>query len=145
MPFFDVKAPEAKAKIGTGFGFGLSVTKSQVKARLTIRADKQEQFFGGPLAGKMFSVQAGRGADEGLLRIVLDEQGDIEAKRMMHGTVSLSLRAWDLLPKDKRPAAQCDVKAAPSNFELILKLPPWARPSSSQGNLAKEFALKVKK
>lgn len=142
MPFTDIAPPPAPPPPGTGFTFSLQVTKRITKARLIIRADKQDQFFGGSVAGKAFSAQVGRGSDEGKLRLVLDPQGDLEAKPTMKGSVIINMRAWDLLPKDKRPAAACEVLSAPSSHELILKLPSFCKPSGVDGKLAAEFALK---
>lgn len=110
--------------------------------RLTFRADMQERLFGGPIEGKKFHVQVGRGADEGSLRIVMTEDGEFEAGSGIKGSSSIHMAGWDLLPKDKRPAASCKVKSAPSNVEAIITLPPYCRPSGVGGKMAAEFSLK---
>lgn len=142
MPFTDIAPPPAPASAGSGIGFSLRINKRNRTCRLTFRAEKQNQLFGGPIAGKKFSAQAGRGADEGLLRLVLDPNGDLEAKASMKGSAYITMSAWDLLPKDKRPAAEAEVKSSPSNVELILKLPSWAKPSGVGGKMEQEFGLK---
>lgn len=142
MPFTDI-APPAPAKApGSGFSLGLQESKARGQiARLTIRGDMQERFFGKSVAGLKFSAQVGRGADEGRLRLVLDEQGDLEAKASVKGSVFIAMKAWDLLPKGKRPAGACEVQRAPSNHEVILVLPGWCKPSGVDGKIAQEHAL----
>lgn len=142
MPFTDVAPPAAAAPPGTGYSFGLQVTKRNRTARLTIRSDKQIQAFGKSIIGARVTVQAGRGADEGRLRIVIDPDGDIEVKGGIKDSAFIKMNAWDLLPKDKRPAGACEVYAQPSNVELILTLPKWCRPSGVGGKMEAEFGLK---
>jgi len=143
MPFTDIAPPPAPKPAGTGISFGMSINKAkQVKVRLTIREDLQLQLFGEAIAGKKMSAQVGRGSDEGLLRLILDESGDLEAKGGIKGSVYINMAGWDLLPKDKRPSAPCAVKSAPSNFEVILKLPAFCRPSGVGGKMEEEFGLK---
>lgn len=142
MPFTDVAPPAAPPPPGTGYSFGLQVSKRARTARLTIRADKQMQVFGKSIIGERVSVQAGRGSDEGRLRIVLDPNGDIEVKGGIKASASIKMNAWDLLPKDKRPAGACEVHSQPSNVELILTLPKWCRPSGVGGKMEAEFGLK---
>lgn len=146
MPFTDIAPPpEAKAP-GTGISFGFTINKAkQVKVRITFRETRQIELFGKPIDGLKFSAQVGRGAHEGLMRLVLDEDGDLVAKAGIKGSASINMGGWDLLPKDKRPAASCDVHSQPSNFEVILKLPPFCKPSGVGGKMESEFGLKTVK
>lgn len=146
MAFTDIAPPPAPKAAGTGISFGLSFTKGgTAKVRLTLTADVQKQLFGGPIAGKRFQAQAGRGQDEGRLRLVMVEDGTLEARESIKGTAFISMGAWDLLPKSKRPAAPCKVVDAPSNVEVILALPAFCKPSGVGGKMAEEFALKPTK
>ena len=61
------------------------------------------------------------------------------------GSASITMSPWDLLPKDGRPAASCDIKHIPSNVEVIIKLPSWCKPSGVGGKIAAEFGLKPTK
>lgn len=146
MPFTDIAPPPAPAPPGTGISFGLQIKKRGGNTvRLTFREHMQTTLFGGPIGGKKFSAQAGRGTDEGRLRLVLDENGDLEAKQGMKGSAYIVMGAWDLLPKDKRPSAPVEVHSTPSNYELILTLPAWTRPSGVGGKMEQEFGLKSQK
>ena len=146
MPFTDIAPPPPPPAPGTGISLGLSIPKrGSGKVRLTIRADQQERIFGGPIADKTFSAQVGRGKDEGLLRLVMDPEGDLTAKASMKGSAFISMMAWDLLPKYKRPSGPCEVTQMPSNVEVIISLPSWAKPSGVGGKISTEFALKTKK
>lgn len=142
MTFTPVPLPPAKAPNGTGLSFSLQLFRNVRKARLTIRADMQEQVFGGSIIGKTVSAQVGRGSDEGKLRVVLDPEGGLIAQKSVKGNAFISMGAWDLLPKDKRPAGSCKVVANPSQTEMIVQLPDWCKPSASGGKLASEFGLK---
>lgn len=146
MPFTDVAPPPAPPPPGTGISFGLQIKKRGGNTvRLTIREEMQIKLFGGTIGGKKFSAQAGRGSDEGSLRLVLDESGDLEAKQGIKGSAYIVMAAWDLLPKDKRPSGSVEVKSTPSNYEIILKLPAWTRPSATGGKMDQEFGLKSAK
>jgi hypothetical protein len=142
MSFTPVPLPPAKAPSSTGLSFSLQFFRNVRKARLTIRADLQEQAFGKSIIGEKFSAQVGRGSDEGKLRVVLDPEGGLVAQASVKGTAFISMGAWDLLPKDKRPAAPCKVDANPSQTEMIVQLPEWCKPSAKDGKLASEFRLK---
>ena len=142
MPFTDIAPPPAPKPAGTGISFGLTVSKSKTtKVRITFRADIQEQLFGGTIGGKRFHAQAGRGADEGRLRLVMVEDGPLEARAGIKGSAYINMSGWDLLPKDKRPASACKIHASPSNVEVILTLPPFCRPSGVGGKMSEEFGL----
>lgn len=142
MPFTDIAPPPATTTAGTGISFSLTVNKAKKRiVRLTFNADIQQQLFGAPIDGKRFSAQAGRGADEGRMRLVVDPDGDLVAKASMKGSASLRMSGWDLLPFDKRPAAQCEVYSVPSNVEVILKLPPFCKSSGVGGKMESEFGL----
>lgn len=144
MPFTDIAPPKAaKTASGTGISMGLRFSKSRGGvARITINTAMQEFIFGGPIHGQRFHAQAGRGADEGLLRLVKTDDGQIEAKAGVKGSASLSMATWDLLPKDARPSASCAVKSRPSNVEVILSLPTWCRPSGVDGKISAQHRLK---
>lgn len=142
MPFTDAHPVPGPAPAGTGITFSYTVSKRGVKkARITVRADRQVQLFGEPIDGKRFHIQIGRGADEGRLRIVKTSDGEFVGKAGIKGSASISFGGWDLLPKDKRPAASCEVHATPSNVEVILRLPSWCRPSGAGGKMEQEFGL----
>ncbi len=143
MPFTDIAPPPAPPAPGTGISFSLTVSKAKIrKVRITLRSDIQAKYFGGPVAGKRFAAQAGRGADEGKLRLVMSDEGDLEAREGIKGSAYLTMSGWDLLPKDKRPAASCEVIEASAVGLVILKLPPFCKPSGVGGKMAEEFALK---
>lgn len=144
MPFTDIAPPPAPKPPGTGISFSLTVNKAkQRKVRITVRADLQKQLFGELIAGKRFIAQAGRGADEGKLRLVMVPDGELEAREGIKDTIYINMSGWDLLPTDKRPAASCEVVSHPSNVEVILKLPPFCKPSGVGGKIAQEHALKT--
>ena len=143
MPFTDLAPPNSGVQVGSGVSFGLSVSKSgKATCRLTMRAAAQEKLFGKSVIGAKCMLQVGRGADEGLLRLVLCDDGDFLFARSMRGSASVKIKAWDLLPKDKRPAQQIEVKTMPSNIEVIFRLPKWCRPSGVGGKMEAEFGLK---
>lgn len=140
MPFTDVSPPEVVSS-KTGISFSLSAGKKATVARVSFTAQAQEEIFGGSIAGKSFFAKVGRGADEGLLLIVQQKDGDLEAKSSMHGSASIKMKAWDLLPKDKRPAVQIEC-LRPEMGGFIFKLPPWAKPSGAGGKLEAEHGIK---
>jgi hypothetical protein len=143
MPFTDAPPPPGKPKIGTGISMSLQSLKGgRMKARITFSAEIQKTIFGGPIAGSKFQVRVGRGSDEGKLLVVRTEDGDFTASDGVKGSSSLTVGAWDLLPKSKRPAASVEVASRPSNFEVVLKLPEWCRPSGATGRMAEEHGLK---
>lgn len=141
MTFTPVPLPPAKKPTSTGLSFSLQFFRSVRKARLTIRAEMQEQVFGKSIIGEKFEAQAGRGSDEGKLRLVLNPEGPLVAQASVKGTAFISMGAWDLLPKDKRPAAPCKVVANPSQTEMVVELPSWSKPSAIGGKMASEFGL----
>lgn len=147
MAFTDIAPPpEPKGSGSTGISLGLRVTKSRgVLARLTISEEQQNLLFGGPVNGKRFHMMIGRGQDEGIMKLCLTSDGDIEAKTSAKGAVFLTMKGWDLLPKDGRPAAQCTVKSHPSNVELYLCLPSWCRPNGVGGKMEAEFGISKQK
>jgi hypothetical protein len=142
MPFTDIAPPPAPKPPGTGISFGLSCDKhKRTKVRLTFRADIQQSLFGGPIGGVKFHAKAGRGSDEGRLMLVQAPDGDLEARAGIKGSAYLVMSGWDLLPKDKRPAAPCKIHSTPSNKEVILELPPFCRPSGVGGKMEAEHGL----
>ena len=144
MPFTDIAPPPIPAgSSGTGISMSMSeIKKRGTKVRLTITEEMQIKMFGGPIHGKKFVAQVGRGPDEGLLRLVVVDDGDLVAKAGVKGSASIPMSGWDLLPKDKRPASSCELKSSPSNVEAILELPSWCKPSGVGGKIAAEHALK---
>lgn len=142
MPFTDIPALPAPPPPGTGISFGLQITRAGRKVRLTIRADLQEQLFGGPIEEKRFNAQVGRGADEGRLRLVMCDDGPLVARKGMRGSAFINMAGWDLLPNDKRPAAPAKIHSTPSNVEVILTLPDYCRPSGRAGKMEAEFGIK---
>ena len=145
MPFTDAR-PINKQPAGTGISFSIMKTKSRgISARITFRKDVQAQLFGGPIEGKAFHVQVGRGAHEGLLRIVMTADGEFIASRGTRGSSSIRMSGWDLLPTDKRPASSCVIKEVPSNVEVIIALPPFCKPSGVGGKMESEFGIRTSK
>ncbi len=141
MPFSDAPPPAAPAATGSGISFGLSVGKRRSSCRLTIRKAAQEKIFGADLTGKRAHVKVGRGADEGRLLIQIARDGEFEFRPSMHGSVMLTLGTWDLLPKDKRPAAECSLHSV-NGSSVVLQLPSWTKPSGVGGRIAAEHSLK---
>lgn len=142
MPFTDIAPPPAPPPPGTGITFSLSVSKRGVrKVRITLREEIQNRYFGGPINGMKFTAQAGRGSDEGRLRLVVNPEGDLVAKGGIKGSASIHMAGWDLLPKDKRPAASCKIIES-ADCLLILELPPFCKPSGVGGRMTDEFGLK---
>ncbi|MBV7394571.1 hypothetical protein [Mameliella sediminis] len=143
MPFKDARPPVQAAGPGTGVSISLAINKAGGgKVRLTLREDVQTARFGGPVAGKRFAVQIGRGSDEGRLRIFLDAMGAFEARAGIKGGATLYVAAWDLLPKSPRKAEPCRLKPFERQGELILELPDFCRPSRAGGKMDQEFGLR---
>ncbi|KHQ51126.1 hypothetical protein [Mameliella alba] len=143
MPFKDARPPVQAAGPGTGVSISLTINKAgNGKVRLTLREDVQSSRFGGPIAGQRFSIQIGRGCDEGRLRIARDDNGAFEARSGIKGGATLYVAAWDLLPKSPRKAEPCKMKPFEREGELILDLPDFCRPSRSGGRMDQEFGLK---
>ncbi len=142
MPFTAAKPPPPPAPPGTGVSLSITVSKSgQARARLSIRGDVAEQVFGGPIVGKAFAVEIGRGADEGRLRIARDPTGAFEARKGLKSVATLWIAAWDLLPKSPRRAEPCRVRAGGGDGELILEMPDFCRPSAKGGKMEAEHGL----
>ncbi|GLT08013.1 hypothetical protein ACFQFQ_14720 [Sulfitobacter porphyrae] len=142
MPFTDIAPPPAPPPPGTGITFSLTVsTRGIRKVRITLREEIQNRYFGGPIDGMKFTAQAGRGSDEGRLRLAVNPEGTLTAKGGIKGSASIHMAGWDLLPKDKRPAASCKILESADGF-LILELPPFCKPSGVGGRMAEEFALR---
>ena len=97
--------------------------------------------FGKSIIGEKFSAQVGRGADEGKLLLRRDGNGDLIAKPSMHGSASIKMKAWDLLPKSKMPAMSIEMIGSHEGGRLF-QLPPWASPSGVGGKLEQEFSVK---
>lgn len=145
MPFTDVAPPTIK-KPGTGISLSLRKTaRAGVTARLTFTEQKQRDLFGDAIHGRAAHIQVGRGVDEGRLRLVFTEDGEFTFSSGVQGSASIVMAAWDLLPKDKRPAEACTVHSRPSNYEVILTLPKFCRPSGLGGKLEQEHGLKPTK
>lgn len=142
MPFTDV-APPVETTNSTGISFSLSVGKKARTARISFNKQAQEEIFGGPIIGKKFFAKVGRGQDEGRLLIVQQDDGDLEAKAAMRGSASIRMKAWDLLPNDKRPAKSIEL-LEPSMGGFLFLLPSWARPTGVGGKMESEHGLKRK-
>lgn len=143
MVFTDAALPKKGSGSGTGLSLAVRVTKGRgVLARLTLTETVQNTLFGGAVAGLHFHAQVGRGSDEGRLRLVQADDGEFVAKASVRGSVTITMAAWDLLPKDRRPAGACKVHSRPSNFEAILDLPTWSKPSGAGGRMEVDFGLK---
>lgn len=141
MPFTAAPPLPSPKPAGTGVTFSIRVGKRTSAAQLVLTDAMQKQLFGGPLAGKRAMLGVGRGSDEGKLLVSLHEKGDFEFRASIKGAVYLKCGLWDLLPKDKRPAASCKVLTS-SSEGVVIQLPSWARPSSHDGKMAAEFGLK---
>lgn len=127
---------------GTGVSVALFHSKRGGYVRFTITEDAQRRFFGDVIYSRSCAVQIGRGSDEGKVMINLVENGPFAfSDRGIKGSCSVKVGVWDLLPKDKRPAAACEVVHF-TDATLTLKLPSWARPSSHDGKIASEHGLK---
>lgn len=149
MSFKSAPAAPGRKKIGTGISISLRELKGgRQKVRITFSTKIQTLIFGGPMAGRRFDVQVGRGTDEGKLRIVeigdgeVVENGEFTARPGVKGSASLFVGSWDLLPKGKRTAAPCEVAFSPRAGECILKLPAWCRPSGVGGRMEEQHGLK---
>lgn len=140
MPFTDVAPPEVKPA-GTGISFALAISKRTSAARMTFNLRAQEEIFGTPIAGRKCFAKVGRGTDEGKLLLVLQDDGDLELKSSMKGSASVRMKAWDLLPKDKRPAAPCTYVGRQEGGYLF-KLPDFCRPSGVGGKIEAEHGLR---
>lgn len=139
MPFTNIAPPET-ATNKSGISFSLSIAKKTSTARISLTAAAQLELFGSSIIGEKFSAQVGRGADEGRLLIRRDGNGDLIAKQSMHGSASIKMKAWDLLPKSKMPAMSIETIGSHEGG-LLFQLPPWASPSGVGGKLEQEFAL----
>lgn len=146
MPFIDAQAPEAPPANTTGINLALrSVGKgknTRWKARMSISNSAQEEMFGSNVGGESFNVQIGQGVDEGFLRIVMCDDGEFEAKSLVKDSITLTIAAWDVLPKGVRPAAECKIKSKPSNVEAIIELPSWCKPNGHGGKNDSTYGMK---
>lgn len=133
--------PPVGNTIKTGISFGISARSRGVTARLTFTAQAQQEIFNRPIAGLAFRVQVGRGQDEGRLLLSLDENGELQARGGVRGSASIPMKAWDLLPQAKTPAAPCDLLEGRADG-LLIKLPVWTCPSKPGGKLDQEHGLK---
>jgi hypothetical protein len=143
MPFTDARPVESKTPNGTGISMSLSEPKrGRQVVRLTFSSAVQVALFGGPIRDLRFDIGIGRGADEGKLRLVLVDDGEFVAGGGVAGSASIRITAWDLLPKSKMPSAAISIDHRPSNVEVILKLPSWAKPNGAGGRMEQEFGIK---
>lgn len=145
MAFTDVAPPETWTN-KTGISFSLSAPgkKKTATVRLSFTAVAQEEIFGGPIDGKRFFAKAGRAQDEGRLLLTEHDEGDLVAAKSMHGSANIKMKAWDLLPKSKRPAAAIDL-VGPQEGGFVFQLPTWARPNGVGGKMTEEYGLKPSK
>lgn len=140
MPFTDIAPPESTSN-KTGISMSLSERGKAQIVRISFVKEAQAELFGGPVAGKRFFAKVGRGAHEGQLLLTQHDDGDLEAKGSMHGSANIKMKAWDLLPKGKRPAVQIELME-PAMGGFLFKLPAWAKPSGVGGKMESEFGLK---
>jgi hypothetical protein len=144
MPFTAAPPIPAPKTAGTGVSFSIRVTKRAAAAMLVITEVVQKQLFDGPVAGRRAMIGIGRGSDEGKMLVTLHDEGTFEFRPSIKGSVYLKCGLWDLLPKDKRPAASCKVLTA-SPEGVLIQLPSFAKPSSHDGKMAAEFGIKTVK
>lgn len=138
MPFTSAPPLPAPRPSGTGITCSTRISKRGNTFWLIFNEDAQKRYFGRSIIGEKADVRIGRGSDEGKMQITLGA-GDFEVHKGMRGSATIKVGAWDLLPKDKRPAASGE----PINFNersMVLKLPSWAKPSSHDGKIAQEFS-----
>lgn len=141
MPFTEAPRVPVSSGEGSGVSISMQVAKSGAKVRISLKKEVQEDHFGGSIIGQKFKVMIGRGVDEGLLQIRRDDTGEAVATASTHGGASIKVGRWDLLPKDKRPAQQCEIKQATPDM-MVLKLPGWCKPSGAGGKMEQEHGLK---
>ena len=140
MSFTDVAPPEINTA-KTGVSFSLAVGKKASVARMSFTAAAQMEIFERSIIGDRCVAKVGRGADEGKLLLVMQDDGDLEFKASMHGSALIKVAPWDLLPKDKRPAGAVDLIGT-GHGGLLFRLPPWTRPSGPGGRMEAEHGLK---
>lgn len=149
MTFSPAPQLPAPAPAGTGISLSVQVSKRNSTARLILTTAAQERVFGGPLNPEKdrVTVMVGRGSDEGKLQLRIGPEGEHEITNGVRGSVNIRVGRWDLLPKDKRPAAPCqdfgEMEFEGNERVVMLWLPDWARPSKTKsGKFDGEFALK---
>ena len=140
MPFTEIAPPEVKSN-KSGISFSLSVAKKTSTARISITAAAQQELFGKSIVDAKFTAKVGRGADEGKLLLIEDPEGTLVAKSSMHGSAFIKMKAWDLLPKDKRPSQSIESLGS-KDGGLLFELPRWASPSGPGGLMEAEHGLK---
>lgn len=147
MTFHNAPVSSTKAQPGgTGISASLRFTKSGGKVRIAFTITAQRNLFGGSIAGQRFACAVGRGSDEGRIKVAAAPEGDFEAKPFLgNGGVTLTLGAWDLLPREDRPRHECKIAKvdAPAEREtsIVLQLPDWASPSKPGGRMEAEHRL----
>ena len=107
---------------------------------LTVTKSAQTGHLSEPI-GKKFDVRIGRGEHHGILRIEERPDGAFTFTPLVRGSARMLLSAWDLLPKEKRPAGACE-RAGSDGNALLLRLPSWAQPEARKLAVAAEFALR---
>ena len=142
MSFTEAPPAPSPKPTKTGITCSLRSSKRGVVFKLILNAAVQERVFGCSIDGKTVKVLIGRGADEGRLQVYLDEDAKFTAKKSMHGSAAITMGAWDLFPKDSRPAASGGLKNMEYGKGLLIDLPSWARPSGCDGRMAVEHGLK---
>ncbi len=121
---------------------GFPSSRSMKSVHLTLNALAQESLFGRGIAGEQVDVAIGRGDDEGKLKLSVGT-GPFTAKRGVNGSVRITMRFWDLLPKTHYPSGRCEYLKAVEGG-VIIKLPNWTRPGFRDAS-AQRAALSAKK
>lgn len=134
MSFTEALPPRAKQD-GTGISFSLRELRSGLQARVTMTEAAQKHIFGDVVVGRKAKALIGRDQDEGKLRIVLADDGFLEFTASIRGSVSLSIRAWDLLPGSPRKAEAAAVVEGGGGDAVTLRLPSWAKPNGAGGKV----------
>lgn len=135
MPFETVLPPK-KFRSGTGISCSLRAARSVSTVCIFINEAAQKDLFGGPVANRTCRVGYGTGPDAGLLQIIFDKDGDLQFTSGVRGTAVLKLRAWQGLPKDKRPSVSIAVKQNDER-KLVLQMPFWATPEGRMAEIKK--------
>ena len=140
MTFINAR-PVPQAKYGTGISCRTVSRKDGVKSFiLTMTGGFQEENFGYSIAGKPVKVEVGRGADSGLLKVLVavDVDTGITATKSMKESARIKCRAWDTLGEEDQKTAPCKVVEKIADG-IVIRLPHWA---NTQAKMEAEFGLK---
>lgn len=135
MPFETVLPPK-KVPSGTGISCSLRAARSGLTVCIFINEAAQIDLFGGLLANKKCRAGYGTGPDAGSLQIIFDKDGDLQFQSSVRGVAVLKLRAWQGLPKDRRPSVSIAVKEHDER-KFVVQLPFWATPEGRMAEINK--------